>query len=251
MARCRSWCLVLGLTTVVLSATPLPLWLALPSVVALLVWLWCDRSPTDTSTVISNTRLKIVRGLFLFCCVLGAAFEWPYHIARRITVANSIEWSVIGDSLSAEFGEGPPWPTHLARMDQLTIHNLAVAGATAKSAFKQLSDLPAGSFVIVEIGGNDVLGETTADQFEHDLNRLLAEARTRNHEVALFELPLPPWAHRFGAIQRRQARRHGATLIPKRVLAGVLTTPGATNDGLHLSQQGHAQLAQALSDLRW
>jgi hypothetical protein len=53
----------------------------------------------------------------------------------------------------------------------------------------------------------------------------------------------------FGADQRVLAKKYGATLIPKRCLAGVFGSPGATVDGLHLSQQGHNLLARTVFSL--
>jgi lysophospholipase L1-like esterase len=60
----------------------------------------------------------------------------------------------------------------------------------------------------------------------------------------MLELPLPPLANRYGQVQRRLAREFGVTLIPKRHLAAILSAPGATVDGLHLSASGHARMAR-------
>jgi acyl-CoA thioesterase I len=65
----------------------------------------------------------------------------------------------------------------------------------------------------------------------------------------MIELPLPPLYNRYGIVQRALAKSHGVTLIPKRILAKVITTPGATVDGLHLSNTGHTLLARALSEM--
>ena len=62
----------------------------------------------------------------------------------------------------------------------------------------------------------------------------------------MIELPLPPFANRFGMIQRRLARKHGIILIPKRTFVSVLTTPGATLDGIHLSPQGHLLMSETI-----
>ena len=60
----------------------------------------------------------------------------------------------------------------------------------------------------------------------------------------MFELPLPPFANRFGLIQRRLARKYDIILVPKRSFVGVLTRPGATLDGIHLTRQGHAWMCE-------
>lgn len=81
------------------------------------------------------------------------------------------------------------------------------------------------------------------NDFERHLDALLGRLRGEGHLVVMFELPLPPFQAGFGAAQRRMARRHGVGLIPKRVLAGVLLTTGATLDTIHLSPTGHRLMA--------
>jgi hypothetical protein len=50
-------------------------------------------------------------------------------------------------------------------------------------------------------------------------------------------------------VQRALAKSHGVTLIPKRYLAKTISTPGATVDGLHLSNTGHVLFARTLSEM--
>ena len=65
----------------------------------------------------------------------------------------------------------------------------------------------------------------------------------------MFELPLPPLSAGFGMAQRRQAGRHGARLIPKRLFAQILSTQGATVDGIHLSNRGHTLMTELIQQL--
>lgn len=62
----------------------------------------------------------------------------------------------------------------------------------------------------------------------------------------MLELPIIPGKWAYGAQQRRVAARHGALLVPKRLLAGVVLTQENTTDGLHLSATGHERMAQLL-----
>jgi acyl-CoA thioesterase-1 len=156
---------------------------------------------------------------------------------------------VIGDSMSEGTGESEieTWPRRLARDHQLTVHNLARVAATAASAGRQADRVKApAALVIVEIGGNDILGGTPAKDFERALDALLARLSCDERVVVLLELPLPPCSPAFGAIQRRVAVRHGAILAPKRLLVRVLTTDGATLDSIHLTSRGHAILADQI-----
>ena len=89
--------------------------------------------------------------------------------------------------------------------------------------------------------------------FESALDRVLAESRAGGtREVVMLELPIVPGEWEYGAIQRRLATRHHVTLIPRRLLAGVLLAPGCTYDGLHPTQQGHERLAREIArSLGW
>jgi acyl-CoA thioesterase-1 len=105
------------------------------------------------------------------------------------------------------------------------------------------------ALVILEIGGNDLLGGTSIHKYREDLEKMLALVCGLHRRVAMIELPLPPFYNRYGMVQRALAKSHGVTLIPKRYLAKVISTPGATVDGLHLSNAGHALFAHALAEM--
>jgi len=100
--------------------------------------------------------------------------------------------------------------------------------------------------VLLEIGGNDVLGSTSTDEYERNLDALLHCVTGSGRHVVMFELPIPPLANGYGRAQRNLAAKHNVVLIPKRVLMGVLTDEGATVDSLHLSPSGHQQMAESV-----
>jgi lysophospholipase L1-like esterase len=62
----------------------------------------------------------------------------------------------------------------------------------------------------------------------------------------MLELPLFPFENAYGLEQRRVARRHHLTLIPKRFFLDVLRIPGATVDGIHLSDSGQRKMAEMI-----
>ena len=62
----------------------------------------------------------------------------------------------------------------------------------------------------------------------------------------MFELPLPPFYHEFGRIQRSLARKYGVALIPKRVLLSVLAGSDSTVDTIHLTQAGQRRMAASV-----
>jgi acyl-CoA thioesterase-1 len=143
--------------------------------------------------------------------------------------------------------EHDTWPAILARRHAVDVRDHSQAGATARSALKQAEQVTgSGSLVLVEIGGNDVLGETTPGAFEQALDDLLAVLGAHHRTVVMLELPLPPFSNRYGAAQRRQAARHGVFLVPKRVLMGILSAHASTLDTIHLSPSGHAHMAEVM-----
>jgi acyl-CoA thioesterase-1 len=64
-----------------------------------------------------------------------------------------------------------------------------------------------------------------------------------DRELVMFELPLFPFDNAYGIEQRRIAAKYGIRLIPRRCLAAILASPGATLDGIHLSNTGQRALA--------
>lgn len=118
-------------------------------------------------------------------------------------------------------------------------------GETARSALNRARTKPiTSSLVLVEIGGNDLLGSTSSAGFARDLDALLDHVSAPGHQVIMFELPLPPFNHEYGRIQRTLARKHGVSLIPKRILLEILAAESSTLDTIHLSQAGHDRMAR-------
>src|SRR5262249_41384129 len=142
------------------------------------------------------------------------------------------------------------WPQLLARSHPIEVADLSRMGATAASAVRQAESLPSeGGMVLLEIGGNDLLGSATAAEFERDLDRLLDRVCVPRRVVLMFDLPLPPFCNDFGRAQRRLASQYGVVLIPKRVFLAVLTGEGATLDSVHLAGGGHERMAEAVWSL--
>ncbi|MBI5092596.1 MAG: hypothetical protein HZB26_09155 [Candidatus Hydrogenedentes bacterium] len=227
-----------GVLVTILSGTPLPSW-------AYALW-----SASFVAAGLGISR-RWSRNLWLAFAVtaaslLMAAWEAQYHKAVKIPVAGCDTLFVVGDSLS--MGADPPgknWPELLAEKAGMTAKNYSFGGAKVASAQHNAERIDKETaLVILEIGGNDLLSGTSA--FEADLERMLQTVCNGKRRVAMLELPLPPLFNRYGAAQRRLARIHGVTLIPKKYLTMVLTAPNATVDGLHLSNAGHTLLAETL-----
>jgi acyl-CoA thioesterase-1 len=241
-AAVRSALALLGLVAVAISATPVPLGLDLVAAARSLARLAHDGRRARRWRV--GLRAAVV---LAWATLFG--LEVPYHLMPTCPRVSLRSLDVVGDSIGAGLGDETvtTWPELLARRHKLDVRDHSRVGATAASALAQADRVGGpGGVVLVEIGGNDLLGSTTAEAFGRDLDALLARLRRGGRTVVMLELPLPPFASAFGAAQRRQARRHGVILVPKRLLLGVLTTPGATVDTVHLTPAGHDAMARRL-----
>ena len=179
-----------------------------------------------------------------------AGIEAPYHITPQLQPASARSLTVIGDSVTAGIGgdeQSRRWPQLLASQHGLQVQDISHMGETAASALKRLQGHRIESdVVLLEIGGNDLLGSTTPAQFEHDLDQLLTHVAAPGRQLMMFELPLPPFSHAWGRIQRQLAARYQVALVPRRVFLSVLAGGGATLDSIHLSQSGHEQMADTV-----
>lgn len=245
--RSTRWVHVLcgfGVVSIALSSTPLPVPVYLISGLALGVW-WF---PIFTDQ--NRRRFSVI---LLAMCVALALSEARYHLAPNIHVGETTSFAFLGDSLTAGFGdsdESVTWATLLARDLGVEMQDYSQMGATVGSTCERLDfDSIDASLVLVELGGNDILGTTSPAAFEQDLERLMTKLFQRERTVIMFELPLPPSYHRYGLAQRKIARRYDVPLIPKRVLLGVITSGGATIDSIHLTQAGHSSLAVAVGGI--
>jgi acyl-CoA thioesterase-1 len=232
--------LVIGAIAVAISSTPIPYWLYGLLATAAVAW---------GAAGATKRGRRIASGVLIGACLLCAAFELPFHVGPSLEPIGSGKLTVIGDSVSAGLGEGGEvtWPVLFERQHTVRVQDLSHVGETAASALKRAGGHTIDSaIVLVEIGGNDVLGSTTAPQFGRDLDALLTHLTVPGRQVVMFELPLPPFYHQYGRAQRDAARRHGVALIPKRVFLSLLAGESATLDSIHLSQAGHQQMADVV-----
>ena len=235
---------LVGIILVVISATPLPVWAYLGWTISALVSLVLpDRAA-------SSRRLRLVAcGVVLALTVGLFIAEVPHHRSPRLTVPKGATVYVLGDSISAGIGtKHRSWPTVLEETTTLCVVNLARPGATVESAIVQAEGIAeSNAVVIVEIGGNDLLGGADAATFASRLETLISSLCSNGHQVLVVELPLFPFQNAFGKAQRNVTKKHNAAMLPKRCFAKVLGTRDGTLDGLHLSQKGHNAMAKVIA----
>jgi acyl-CoA thioesterase-1 len=236
-----------GLILAGLSATPLPMWFYAAALAITVSWLASERVDRNSW----NDKRPWLRGAAAVIWAGAAAAELPFHFMPEIPALGNPSLHIIGDSVAAGMG-GPEstWPTILAGSYGIDVADHSQMGATARTARRQAAGLPQkGGLVIVVIGGNDLINDMPEAEFEADMDGLLTDCRRRGRTILMLELPLPPFASSFGAVQRRMASKHGVLLIPKRFLMSQLTGTDATHDSVHLTQEGHRRMAIAVWEL--
>jgi len=236
-----------GLGLVGVSSTPLPIWVYCVAGVVTLGWI-----ALESSTKTAHWHLtRHLRFAVLAAWSLAIALELPFHLMPTVPRMSASQLYLIGDSLSAGIGGNfETWPKLFARQHHVAVIDLSRSGADVAMAMDQAEQVSgAKSLVLVEIGGNDVLRGYPPETYERGLDALLAKLRDGGRTVIMLELPLPPFCNRYGAAQRRLARKHGVLLVPKRELMGVLTSEAATLDSIHLSARGHVLMAEAIWDV--
>jgi acyl-CoA thioesterase I len=231
----------LGLLLIYLSAAPLPYWLYGVGGLISFVWLWAERSAWAR---LQKWR-RLLRISTVLCWSIATILEVPHVFVPTVGTVGSPRLYIFADSVTAGMGDKTvTWPALLARTQGIEIKDFSQAGATVSSMAKVAEGLALGDgVVLLEIGGNDVLGFTSAKDYERGLDKLLAILSVTNRNILMFELPLPPFYNEFGRVQRRLAEKYRVQMIPKRIFIDVLTADGATVDSVHLSHLGHELMA--------
>ena len=238
---------LVGIALVILSATPLPLWL---------YGLWVGLCVADL--IVNNIKSssdslpryrRVLFGAIVVASLILMLVELPHHLTPNISVSSKRPIYVVGDSISAGIGaERKPWPIVLGDLAHVKVTNLARPGATVQTAFTQTTGIPDhGCFVIVEIGGNDMISGTDSRAFYDQLDQLLDKLCSGDNQVIMLEIPLFPFRNSFGSTQRTLAKKHGVTLLPKKFFTNVFGTPDALlGDDLHFAQVGHDAMAHQI-----
>ncbi len=149
----------LGMLLVMISATPLPWWMYAIWLMAFCAAMIGPRLPKY------KLPTKVTIPCFVTLTILIYGIELKHRQIPKITIPPDQAVYILGDSISAGIG-GPEttWPTVWAQHSGREVINLAMPGATVSDVLAhQLPKIDSpNATVIIEIGGNDLLGETSA-----------------------------------------------------------------------------------------
>lgn len=245
---------VFGVVLCIAAVIPLPFWLY--AVCLGLPIAWLNLPFANPPTAWRYALFRRLQPLVELSLLFAIGWELQDRALLRVVVPGDLpnEIHVIGDSLSAGVADEREflWPNLVSKRLHVRVMNHAQPGATIESAKKQADQIICDDcWMLLEIGGNDLLSGRDAALIERDFTMLLTTAALRDRTIVMFELPVVsiPGAYDLARLQRRLAKQFGARLIPRRSFAKVLFSDGSTIDSLHLSRVGHQRMADLVSDV--
>jgi len=237
---------ILAAGLIAISATALPGAVYIVWSAAMLYWFLVDERR------MGRWPPGAARATLVCVTLIAVGIELPHQFRPSISGGPFRRLYVIGDSISAGLGSSSiqTWPHILRSEHNIEVVDLSRAGAGIRDARRRSSEVKIeDGVVLLEIGGNDLIGSADPRQFGADLDALCASLEGDGRRLVMLELPLPPLGNGYGRAQRRVADHHHVTLIPRRYFAGVLSAPGATIDGIHLTADGQRHMAGMIWDL--
>ncbi len=171
-------------------------------------------------------------------------------VSAQDTVRTTSESTVVilGDSNTSGYGVGNQlaFPARLEenlrkRGLAIRVINSGVPGDTFGGMLARLDrSLPENpSLVIVQGGYNDIQNGVPPDTMAEHLDKLLTRLQERGFKTVLCGFPEPKW----DAVSRRLAAAHNVRVVPG---SACYDASHVGPDGLHMSAEGHAIVAQRL-----
>src|SRR6266550_252530 len=151
---------------------------------------------------------------------------------------------VLGDSLAVSPSPDESFPSELqARITRRglpwTVVNAGISGDTTSGGVQRLEPLLTSGvgILVLELGANDGLRGIAISTIETNLSTMIESAQRRNIRVLICgmeTLPTHGWdyALAFHNVFLRVASRYAIPLVPF-LLAGVVSTPDMSSDGIH------------------
>lgn len=155
---------------------------------------------------------------------------------------------ILGDSLSAGYGiaEADGWVAEISRRWQtnypnLSVINASISGETTSGGLARLESLldrHQPTLVFIELGGNDGLRGFNLTTMENNLREMVTILQSRNVQVALSEVEIPPnlgrrYTNQFRDVFPRVANEFDIPLVPFFMREVALNPDYMQNDGIH------------------
>lgn len=244
LLRLRNVAAWLALIMIIMACPPFPWTVDVVFVATFLLWY------VATNLSVGRRAQRLATALLAAMLIVLSGFELQHRSLPLISGMPSDHLVIIGDSISAGIDPRvPPWPTVMQATTGIRVKNLSSVGAFTAEGLGMAAKVESEDrVVLIEMGGNDLIGGVPSVQFGRSLDALLQKVTAPGRTVVMFELPLLPDRISYGQIQRRLAKKYGVWLIPKRYFTGVIGGANATSDGLHLLPEGTRRMATVVAD---
>jgi len=244
LLRLRNVAAWLALIMIIMACPPFPWTVDVVFGATFLLWY------VATNLSVGRRAQRLATALLAAMLIVLSGFELQHRSLPLISGMPSDHLVIIGDSISAGIDPRvPPWPTVMQATTGIRVKNLSSVGAFTAEGLGMAAKVESEDrVVLIEMGGNDLIGGVPSVQFGRSLDALLQKVTAPGRTVVMFELPLLPDRISYGQIQRRLAKKYGVWLIPKRYFTGVIGGANATSDGLHLLPEGTRRMATVVAD---
>jgi len=165
---------------------------------------------------------------------------------------------ILGDSLSYGTGAnaGEDYPTLLAKSTGWQIINEGVPGDTTAGGLERLPALleqHQPKLLIVELGGNDLLRQTSQTEIISNLKAILAVAKAQNMQAILVAIPeFSPLKATFGNLSDHPLyaaiAKETTTPLIADVFSQVLSDRDLKSDQIHANAKGYAVVSQQMHE---
>lgn len=202
-------------------------------------------------------RIKFLKNLVSIALLGAVIVVLAMSLFIRSAHAN-VSLMVLGDSLSAGYGlsEADSWVSEIARDWQanhphLSIINASISGETTAGGLNRLENLldrHQPNMVFIELGGNDGLRGFNLSTMENNLRQMITIIQSRNVQVALSEVEIPPnlgrrYTEMFRQVFHTVAEDKGIPLVPFFMREVALNPDLMQSDGIHPNLAAQPKIA--------
>lgn len=202
-------------------------------------------------------RIKFLKNLVSIALLGAVIVVLAMSLSIRSAHAN-VSLMVLGDSLSAGYGlsEADSWVSEIARDWQanhphLSIINASISGETTAGGLNRLESLlhrHQPNMVFIELGGNDGLRGFNLTTMENNLRQMITIIQSRNVQVALSEVEIPPnlgrrYTEMFRQVFHTVAEDKQIPLVPFFMREVALNPDLMQSDGIHPNLAAQPKIA--------
>lgn len=197
-----------------------------------------------------NTRFALLAALVV---AFAAWVGWRHYSIGNVRNLHSRGLNVIafGDSLTAGYGAGAgeDYPSRVSASTGIAIINAGVSGDTTESALARLDkDVLTRDprVVIVGLGGNDFLQNTSIATTEANLRSIIEKIESTGASVILLGFRFPSLNADYEAMYKHVAKDERCLFVPN-LLSGILTHPELKSDEIHPNARGYQLMADRVA----